>query len=327
MSTISIERERALRQRVARALKSKSQKLSSTFETSASRPYVGTKLYLEGVHFDLNYTTGQELGKRLVTIGANAMACAGIRPEKVAVVLGMRQDTHEIFLSEFFTGVHKAAKAQKIQLSGADLTVSPTAMAVNVVFSGKPIRKSKSQRVRIGDLLAVSGPLGTSAAGLECLKKIGRENLHNWDRLVRAHLEPPSQVVVVEKLLKIAAVREAVLLNEGFAMDMNLTAEKWGLGAILKESSLPITEAIHWAGRSLNVDPQRWVLYGGEDQQLLVVLDPKKSGPVLKRFGLNVVGEVVEKKLGVKLLNKKEELQPFLPRAWNDLVRRTAPLA
>ncbi|MCB0405607.1 MAG: hypothetical protein KDD51_12555 [Bdellovibrionales bacterium] len=326
MGTISIERERALRQRVARSVKIKAEKLSSTFETSASRLFVGTKLYLEGVHFDLNYTTGHELGRRLITIGANAMACAGLRPEKVCVVLGMRQETHEMFLTEFFGGVHKTAKKQEINLSGADLTVSPTAMAVNLVFSGKLLRTSLRARVRPGDVLAVSGPLGTSAAGLECLKKLGRENLQNWESLVRAHLVPPAQAVVVEKLLKLGGVRDAVLLNEGFAMDLNLAADKWGVGAMVTQSSIPVAEAIHWAGRSLNVDPQRWVLYGGEDQQLLLALDPNRAGSILENFRLKVVGEVVAKKKGVKLQNGKGDWQPFLPRAWNDLVRRSAPL-
>ncbi|MCB0417992.1 MAG: hypothetical protein H6617_10865 [Bdellovibrionaceae bacterium] len=327
MSTISIEREHALRQRVARALKTKSEALSSTFQTSGSRSVVGSQLYLEGVHFDLNYTTGQELGKRLITIGANALACSGVRPEKVSVLLGMRQETHEIFLTEFFSGIYKATKKQKILLSGADLTVSPTAMAVSVVFSGSSFLKGSRSRVKSGDILAVSGPLGTSAAGLECLKKIGRENLHNWESLVRGHLDPPPQAAVSEKLLKLSGVRDCVLLNEGFAMDLNLAAQRWNTGACVRQVQLPSIEAINWAGRSLNVDPQRWVLYGGEDQQLLLVLDPKKAKNIQKKHRLIIVGEVVERKKGVKLINSKDQIQPFLPRAWNDLVRRTAPLA
>lgn len=287
---------------------------------------VSSETFIEGVHFDLAYTTPRELGHKAAAILMSDLASAGANPTFLQCGLGQRQGTSETFLLELRGGMEALASRYKIGVSMGNTVDSPTAFVLSVnTFGAVPDKLPSLDRAKPGDLIAITGDIGASAAGLNCIRRMGRDAVRSQTEVLQKHLSPEPRVREALKLLPL--VSAMVDLTDGIASDLNLLAEGSRVGAIVDEKRLPISEATRWAERLINSNAQAWALYGAEDFELLVTLPPKhlkRAETAMKALGCDftVVGEIVPARRGVLITTLAGETVPLAPKLWHPFVRR-----
>ncbi len=277
---------------------------------------------IEGVHFDPTFLAPFDLGRKSLGTALFHLAAGGIEPAFAQASVGINQGTTEAFLDEIFRGMKKTATRQGVAISFGSSVHSPTCFLVNLMSFGK--RRPAHSTAKPGDILAVTGTLGTAAAGVQCLRRFGWPAIKDHARVVRSHLcpEPPLDAClgVDPKWLT-----GSFAIVDGLCSELHRYTRSSGLGVLIDEKHLPVLEESKEAARLLSLNVRRWALYGADDLQLLVSIAPKNWVKVSKAFHsegspLTAIGEV--RASGVKMRNFEGEDVVLPDRSWNPIVRR-----
>lgn len=285
-------------------------------------------MLVEGVHFDLSYTTPRELGHKALAVNLSDIAAMGATPLYGLVSLGLKQHVNEHFLIEFYEGVKHLARRFKVDIVGGNLVQSPTVVVVDMTVLGQVDDKYQTRGgARVGDRLAITNSLGRSAAGLNCLRRLGRHNLDPRDELAQAHLQPIPRVLEGKILKDTGSITSLIDVSDGLASELHHICAQSSVGALVEENLIPIDDAVHQAAAKLQADGKAWALYGGEDYELLCTMSPNSIAQVkrsLKPTGstITVIGTVVPKENGIKLKRSSGARVPLEAKGWNHFVRR-----
>lgn len=138
---------------------------------------VSTDILIEGVHFKPQWSTGYHVGWRAAMQNLADIAAMGARPTSLVVGLAMPKTTPVDWVVEFAQGLGDAARSVGAAVVGGDLSSAPTlfiSVTVHGDCSGRaPVLRSGA---RVGDVVALAGHTGWSAAGLELLLGQGPES-------------------------------------------------------------------------------------------------------------------------------------------------------
>ncbi|MFS8543290.1 MAG: ATP-binding protein, partial [Limnochordales bacterium] len=106
----------------------------------------------------------------------------------------------------------------------------------------------------------------------------------------------------------------AIDLSDGLAGDLRRLCAASGVGAIIDEAALPISDDVRRVAQAAGLDPLALALGGGEDYELLFTMSRYRTGThVLPGSGTTytVIGEIVDASQGVMLRRRDGELQPL----------------
>ncbi len=249
-----------------------------------------TDMLVSGRHFK-EWAAPEDVGYKAVAVNVSDVAAMGGTPRFVLASSGA--DDAETTL-RCMEGVLEACEELGAYPLGGD-TIGAAALTVDVAILGQlahsPVLRSGA---RPGDLLAVTGELGASAAGLLAL-----ENGHSGpERLVRKHLRPEPRVTLGHAAARLGA-HAMIDLSDGLASDVRHICEKSGVGCRVGLDLLPVAgdtrEYLHSAGR----DPEILAATGGEDYELLIAA-PQEVVEALtaeSEVPVTVIGEVTEKEV------------------------------
>ena len=283
---------------------------------------------VEGVHFDLTYSSPQELGHKALAVNLSDIAAMGAEPLYALVSLGLKQEMSEIFVTEIYQGMKKLAKRFSVDIVGGNIAQSPSALIIDVIALGQVGEKyAKRSGAMVGDVVAVTGYLGRSAAGLAWIRRIGRHGEKIPVEILKAHLTPEPRVKESLALMKTGGVGAMIDISDGLARELHHIANQSKMGILIDQSLLPISKATLDAATYVASDAQAWALFGGEDYELLLTLNPKTvkaAQKALAKLGtpLTVIGEVVPKKEGVRIKSLSGEMNRLEAKGWNHFVRR-----
>ncbi len=298
-------------------------------QSPRGRTVVTVDTMVENVHFDLLYTTARELGRRAISVAVSDLAAMAARPLYVLVSLGLKQNVSDIFIEELYTGIKEAARRYGTDVIGGNTVQSPTSIVVDVVAIGEGKQLLRRSGAKVSDVIAVTGFLGDSAAGLNLLKRVGRDGTPvQMQRLLTSHLDPVARVT--EALAISRFVHAAIDLSDGLSTDLHHLCLASRVGALIDKASLPISPAARDAAKFLDSQELKWALCGGEDYELLITLDPKNFSRCRKRLKefdveLTAIGEVTPVESGVRIRDERGEICPLAPMGWNHFVRRKVP--
>ncbi len=173
----------------------------------------------------------------------------------------------------------------------------------------EPVRRDGA---RPGDVLAHAGVRGRSAAGHAVLAA----GLDGYDGLVDAYRRPrPPLAAGIEA--GIAGATAMLDVSDGLLRDALRIAVASGVALDLDEPATAFAEDLEVlapAARALGVDPERWVLAGGEDHGLLATFPPGVALPAPFR----AVGRVLAGEPGVTVAGEA----PRGPLGWDHFADR-----
>jgi thiamine-monophosphate kinase len=178
---------------------------------------------------------------------------------------------------------------------------------------GEPLLMRRSA-AKAGDLIAVTGSLGDSAAGLWRLRKGATEE----DPLVRAHLRPLPRLADAQEAVR-QGVACAIDVSDGLLQDLGHICERSGLGANVVDSFIPLSDALRAAYPE---DALALATGGGEDYELLMAADQEtldRLGEVLTA-DVTTIGRMIEStEHGPRLVDEDGNEHPVATRGWDHL--------
>ena len=233
---------------------------------------VTTDLVVEDVHFRRRSAGPADIGWKAMAVNLSDIAAMGGTPRFALVALGCPEKTEVEEVDLFYEGLTSAAAPHEVSVVGGDTSVSPAGWIVNVTLLGEMTGPPRLRSdARPGDLVAVVGLLGRSAAGLAVLEAEEQPSLPEdvLADVVQAHLRPVARVTEGKWLGTAHGVRALIDLSDGLATDLGHIATESGVAARVELARLPIAPSTRAVARSLGVDPVELAVSGGEDYELL----------------------------------------------------------
>jgi thiamine-monophosphate kinase len=220
-----------------------------------------TDMLVRGQHFE-DWATPEDVGYKAVAINVSDVAAMGGIPRFVLASGGAPDPETTL---RCFGGVLEACEAFGVYPLGGD-TTRAGALTVDVAILGElfapPLLRSGASP---GHLLATTGELGASAAGLLALQN----GAPGQERLIRKHLRPEPRVGVGAVAAR-QGVGAAIDLSDGLASDVRRICELSGVGCRVNLDLLPVANDTRTFLESLKRDPEILAASGGEDYELLI---------------------------------------------------------
>ncbi len=261
-----------------------------------ARVVASTDLLVEGRHFRRDWSTAHDVGRKAAAQNLADIVAMGARPTALLVGLGAPPDLP----SEWALGLADGL-AEECCLVGATVVGGDVVRSDHVVIAvtalgdlegREPVRRSGAQ---VGDVVAVAGRLGWSAAGLAVL---GR-GFRSPRVLVDAH-RVPAPPYAAGRAAALAGATSMIDVSDGLLQDAGHIATASDALRAIESSAVEVADPVRDAAAAFNADPLDWVLRGGEDHALLATFPP---GVVIPD-GFAVIGEVSEGDAGVLLDGK-----------------------
>lgn len=256
---------------------------------------VTTDMLVEGVHFRRNWSTPFQLGRKAIAVNVSDVEAMGAVPISVVVAMALPASLEETWVTQFSDGVRDECARAGASLVGGDLSRSEN-ITICVTALGEMRGKSPVTRAgaRPGDIVAVCGRLGWSAAGLTVLQR----GFGSPKELVNEHLCP----TVPYGQGRVAADSGATAMmdvSDGLLADLGHIAAASGVAIDLRTNAFEITDAISRVCAATGRSPWGFVLAGGEDQALVATFPAgttlpdgwRTVGAVTQGEGLTVDGE------------------------------------
>lgn len=263
-----------------------------------------TDTLVENCHFSLKWSTPRQIGMKAVEQNVSDIAAMGGSPKYAIVSLSLPNKIDVEFADCLFDGINQRAKKYKISIVGGNIAHSREIIA-NIALIGFVEKKYLALRstAKVGDIIFCSGDVGKSSVGLELLK-------HNIEgKSIKRHLEPECRLDLARKLVKVG-VNSMIDVSDGVASEIKHICKQSNVGAMIYADKLPLSKDTIMDSKKINKNPLDFALYGGEDFELVFTANKNKLKQ-LKKYDVTVIGEIVDKKYGVKLIknNKKVDLE------------------
>ena len=232
-----------------------------------------TDLLIEDVHFRRRYAAPADVGWKALAVNISDIASKGARSRWALVALACPPATTGDEIDAFYEGMLSLARDHGVAVVGGDTSASPGGWFVNVTLLGEATRAVLRSTARPGDVVAVTGTLGRSAAGLAVLERdhapagIAAETLAE---MTAAHLRPRPRAAEGRWLGTADGVTAMMDLSDGLAIDLPRLCTESRVGATVQVEAVPIAAGTRRVAAALDRDPLAWATGGGEDYELLV---------------------------------------------------------
>lgn len=248
---------------------------------------VTTDLLIEDVHFLRARIPPRHLGRKSLAVNVSDIASMGGAPTACFLSVGLPADLQVDWLDEFFLGIKEMGDATGCPLLGGDTTKSPKGIVINFAVLGRVPRANVKLRsgARAGDVLAVTGPLGDSGAGLRLLlenKPLDSEDAR-W--LVEAHHNPRPHLQEGQWLAAQSGVMAMMDVSDGIDSDLQHIVERSSVGgARIEIESLPCSEPMRRMCARYDWSVEETAAAAGEDYCLLCAIDPEQFHQIAHDF-------------------------------------------
>lgn len=249
------------------------------------RVVVTCDMLVEGRHFRRDWSTPVDVGRKAAAASLADVCAMGARPSVLVVAFGGPADLPTAWAVDCTAGIREEAALAGAVLVGGDVVESPqvviTVTALGDLDGREPVLRSGA---RPGELVAIAGRYGWSAAGLALLTR----GFRSPKALVEAHRypQPPYEAGVAAAL---AGATSMIDVSDGLVADARHVAVASGVDIAIDTDDWEIPDPMQAAAAAYNVDPREWMLTGGEDHALLATFPAGAALPA----GFRLIGEVV----------------------------------
>ncbi|WP_219417307.1 thiamine-phosphate kinase [Pseudonocardia nigra] len=241
-----------------------------------------TDVLVEGVHFRLDWSGPEQVGRKAAAANLADVAAMGAVPTALLVGLACPPDTPVEVLTGLTDGLWKEAGAVGVGLVGGDVTSASTlVLSVTALGSldGRPaVTRAGARR---GDVVALCGRVGWAAAGWAVLAR----GFRSPAAVVGAHRMPEPPYAAGPQAA-LAGASAMIDVSDGLLADLGHVARASGVVIDVRSGAFEVPARLVDVGAALGIDPLHWLLTGGEDHALAATF----PGPPPE--GWTTIGEV-----------------------------------
>ncbi len=236
-----------------------------------------TDLLVEGTHFESD-TPPELVGRKAIAVSLSDIAAMGGAPVCAVISVCFRRGCGEGYATALFEGARNIAGEFGCEIVGGDTTSSETSCCVNVAMVGLPpaggaIRRSGAAE---GDSILVTGTLGGSLRG--------------------RHLEFVPRVREARAIMDVGKITSMIDVSDGLATDLAHILEESGVGAMLDEELIPVSDAAGAIACEDEKPALEHALFDGEDFELLFTAGADDAERLLAlnlECGITQIGRIV----------------------------------
>ena len=252
----------------------------AVLEFGGKKLLVSVDTFSDKVHFDTKYFSLKEIGERCSEAALSDIAAMGGTPLYIAVSLAV--PTHKV-ISGITDGIKNSVSRHKIFVVGGDTTYSKI-MSISITVLGTANKPIYRYGAKPGNGVYITGHTGLSAAGLYVLKK----KIKGFKTLEQKHKKPTAQIKQGAMAAKYATAMIDIsdgLMSEIYHLEFQSKVN-------IELSNIPIHATLKKFCKRQKLDPHNFVLYGGEDYELLITGPDSKLSRIK---GLLKIGNVTKK--------------------------------
>lgn len=264
---------------------------------------VTTDMLLEGVHFPPGPQQLARVGRKALAVNLSDIAAMAARPIAAFVSLALPRSLTLADVQTLYEGMAPLAERYGVALAGGDTNVWNGPLVVNVAVlgacpAGAALRRSGA---RPGDAVLVTGPLGGSLEG--------------------KHFDFEPRIREALQLRSACSLHAGCDLSDGLALDLWRILAESGVGAVLDECQVPVSDAARRAAaeRPEGGSALERALSDGEDFELLVIVDAADADRLVAQppcpVPLTRVGQIVTER-GLWLRTADGTRHPLAPRGY-----------
>ncbi len=290
---------------------------------------ITTDMLVEGIHFDLMYTPLKHLGYKSVVVNLSDVYAMNATPTHITLSIAFSNRFSVEALSEFYEGVYAACEKYQVDLIGGDTTSSQKGFVISVTAIGeiaadKIVKRSGAGK---GDLLCVSGDLGSAYLGLTLLereKKIYLENpeiqpdLENEQYIVGRLLKPEARPDIIAFFEQAGILPTSMMdVSDGLSSEVLHICKQSNLGCVLHEDKIPVNDQARQYAYKLELDPTACALSGGEDYELVFTIPQADYDKIVLNEQISVIGYMTAPEEGAHIVTKGGTTHKLTAQGWN----------
>jgi len=246
---------------------------------------VTTDALVEDVHFLRDGMSAADVGWRALVSNLSDLAAVGARPVLATIALGVPRGVREDWILDCYRGMVELAIESGIAIVGGDVVRAPSLLlSITAIGEVRPSHRKLRSGARPGDVLAVTGPLGGSRAGVEVLLEGPHANDARFAAAIAAYRRPHARLAEGRRFGASSNVRAMMDISDGLSTDLRRLCASSNVGAEIDSDMLPIASCVRPVAEALGKEPLSYALGGGEDFELLVAVAPRAFATIARRF-------------------------------------------
>ena len=263
---------------------------------------------VEDVHFSSEFSSPYQLAYKAICVNLSDIFASGAKPKYITISLSLPERIDVSFIKEFYRACEDLSLEYDFEVIGGDITGSEKIfISVCAIGLTENRRISSRSNARVGDIVVTTGLHGSSAAGLSLLKE-KRENV--GQEFVNAHLMPQPQKSFSEQISTNIDRDYAMMdTSDGLIDAVFKIAQASKVKISLDFNKIPYDKKIEEIAHKASLDFKDWILYGGEDYQLVACVDKEN---LKKMDNYTIIGKVVEQNeesfVEINFATHKEEI-------------------
>ena len=234
---------------------------------------VTTDLLVARTHFPPG-TTSRQMGHKAVVANLSDLAAMGAKPLALVFSTGLPRGLEKGFVEDLIRSMDVVARKYGAYVVGGDLGEADDIVIAGAAFGFVDRRKILTRAgAKPGDLIGITGQLGAASAGLEILME--KIPCAGYERLVKAQLEPRARVGEGMLLARIDQVTSATDITDSLAANLWQLERESEVKLTVDHTKIPAHPLVEEFAVRRGRDVDDFVLYGGEDFELLFTVRPQ----------------------------------------------------
>lgn len=280
-----------------------------------------TDLLTESSHFP-DEMTPRQIGKKVVTVNVSDIAAMGADSLGIVIAMSLPEDLSIHNFDEILEGILEACEYYEMPLIGGDINQSSELVlcgtCLGIVDKNRVMMKSGA---RVGDVIAVTGPLGVAAAGFEILfddeLKLKNLNPDFKEYALKHALEPNAQLNKGILFAETGFVTSATDITDGLLSELGelIQNNDERIGIMIYEDELPIPDEIFKIAKYVNRNPLEIALSYGEDFEILLTIEKEKFNELKEKILVHKIGYVTLTGQ-IQMINKEGKTEILTPHGY-----------
>lgn len=276
-----------------------------------------SKVFLEGMDFDLVYFPLKHLGYKAVVGVTGELYAVRSNPQTLSIVLGISAKLDFEQIKELFQGIVTAAREFGYKSVSLDLQPSKNGLCISISATGSESAGIERPEAHSMDLVCVSGRLGAAFLGQQVLER-KPEELEKYKMMLASYLKPELDAGLPAQLDD-AGVSPSFgyFVTRGLSDAVLRLGRDSGLGVKIYADKIPFEGNSFALGKELGIDPISAAMNGGEDYVVLYVIPSGQYETFAKEFKtFEVIGHMARPEVGAVLVSPDGLEHPVSAPGW-----------